>query len=168
MNLATPHGRLSMRSQTDGDTAFLFDLFASTKAAEMALMPIDGAGRMQLLQMQFRSMTETYRHQYPNARFDIVELDGTPIGRLVTDVRTDCVYYVDIALLAERQGAGIATTLMQAVLEEPRRLGLPGRVKVLSSNTASLRLCSRIGMTLRADIPPYVELEWSDPSRSGE
>jgi GNAT superfamily N-acetyltransferase len=123
-------------------------------------MPLDETGRTSLLRMQFRSMTETYRHAFPNARFDIVELDGAPIGHLVTDVQADCVYYVDIALLPERQGGGIATTLMNAVLEEPRQLGLPARVKVLSTNTASLRLCQRLGMTLRADIPPYVELEW--------
>jgi GNAT superfamily N-acetyltransferase len=168
VNVKTPHGTLSMRPETehDADAVFAFHLFSSTKAAEMALMPLDEPGRTALLRMQFRSMTETYRHAFPNARFDIVELDGTPIGRLVTDVRADCVYYVDIALLPERQGGGIATTLMNAVLEEPRRLGLPGRVKVLSTNTASLRLCQRLGMTLHADMPPHVELEWrAQPER---
>lgn len=164
MNVATPHGRLTMRPEAadDGDAAFLFHLFASTKAAEMALMPLDEAGRIQLLRMQFRSMTETYRREFPHARFEIVELNATPIGRLVTDVRADCVHYVDIAVLPEHRGGGIATALMTAVLEEPRRLGLPGRVQVLSSNTPSLRLCQRIGMTVRAETPPYVELEWRD------
>ena len=162
MNVKTPHGTLSVRPEADhdADAAFSFDLFARTRAAEMAGMPLGEPGRTALLHMQFRSMTETYRRAFPNARFEIVELDGTPIGRLVTDVQADCVYYVDIALLPERQGGGIATTLMNAVLEEPRRLGLPARVKVLSTNTASLRLCQRLGMTLHADLPPYVELEW--------
>lgn len=162
LNLATPHGQLTVRPEAgnDADAAFLFALFASTKAAEMALMPLDGNGKMFLLRMQFRSMTATYRQQFPDARFEIVELDGMPIGRLVTDVQADCVYYVDIALLPERRGGGIATALMTAVLDEPRRLGLPGRVKVMSTNVASLRLCQRLGMTLRANIPPLVELEW--------
>jgi GNAT superfamily N-acetyltransferase len=162
LNLATPHGRMTIRRETDtaDDVDFLFALFASTKAAEMAAMPLEEAGKALLLRIQFRSMTATYRQQFPNARFEIVELDGTPVGRLITDVQTDCVYYVDIALLPERRGGGVATALMTAVLDEPRRLGLPGRVKVLSGNIASLRLCQRLGMTLRADIPPFVELEW--------
>lgn len=162
LNLATPHGQLTVRPEAgdDADAAFLFALFASTKAAEMALMPLDDNGKTFLLRMQFRSMTATYRQQFPDARFEIVELDGMPIGRLVTDVQADCVYYVDIALLPERRGGGIATALMTAVLDEPRRLGLPGRVKVMSTNVASLRLCQRLGMTLRANIPPLVELEW--------
>jgi GNAT superfamily N-acetyltransferase len=162
MNVRTPHGRLTMRPEAgdDADTAFLFALFASSKAAEMALMPVSNDDKTFLLRMQFRSMTATYREQFPQARFEIVELDATPVGRLITDVRTDCVHYVDIALLPEWSGVGIATILMAAALEEPRRLGLPARVKVMSTNVASLRLCQRLGMTLRANIPPFVELEW--------
>jgi len=162
VNLATAHGRLTMRPEADNDAdaAFLFALFASTKAAETALMRLDEAGRMFLSRMQCRSMTATYRQQFPNARFEIVELDGTPIGRLITEVRADRVHYVDIVLLPERRGGGIATALMTAVLDEPGRLGLPGRVTVMSTNVASLRLCQRLGMTLREELPPFVELEW--------
>lgn len=160
MKLAAPHGMVTVRAETEADADFLFALFAATKAPEMALMPIDDAGKAFLLQMQFRSMTATYRQHYPDARFEIVQLDGVPIGRLITDLRPDCVYYVDIALLPERRMAGLATALMTAALEEPRRLGVPGRVQVLSTNIASLRLCRKLGMTVRGETPPFVELEW--------
>jgi GNAT superfamily N-acetyltransferase len=158
----TAHGTLTLRPETASaeDAAFVYTLFAGTKAAEMALMPLDDAGKTFLLRMQYRSMTMTYRQQYPDARYEIAELDGVPVGRLVTDVQADCVYYVDIAVLPDRQGGGVATALMQMALEEPKRLGLPGRVKVMSSNVASLRLCQKLGMTLRQDMPPMVELEW--------
>ncbi len=122
-------------------------------------MPLDDTGKEFLLRIQFRSMTVSYRQQFPAARFEIVKLDGAPIGRLVTDVQADHVYYVDIALLPETQRGGIATALMNAVLLEPGRLGVPARVKVLMHNVASLRLCRRIGFTLRREDPPYVELE---------
>lgn len=160
VNQATALGHLTVRPETQDDADFLFALFASTKAPEMALMPVHEAVKTHLLHMQFRSMTMTYRTQYPNARFEIVELDGTPIGRLITDVRADCVHYVDIALLPERRMGGLATALMEAVLEEPRRLGVPGRVRVMSGNVASLRLCEKLGMTVRGQTPPFVELEW--------
>lgn len=162
VHVTTPHGTLTMRAETEADTPFLFALFASTKAPEIGLMPVDAAGRQFLLQMQFRSMTATYRQRFPNARFEIVELDGQPIGRLITDVQEDCVYYVDIAVIPQRQGGGLATALMNAVLDEPRRLGLPGRVKVLSGNLASIRLCQRLGMVLRTEQAHFVELEWRD------
>jgi GNAT superfamily N-acetyltransferase len=162
LTMTTPHGLLALRPETDSaeDTAFLFDLFCAVRLAEMALMPLDDAGRRFLLQAQFRSMTNTYRTNYPNARFEIATLDDTPIGRLITDVQPDCVHFVDIALLPASQGGGLATTLMLAALEEPRRLGVPGRVNVLGQNVASLRLCQRLGFSVNAQRPPFVELIW--------
>lgn len=165
--VTTPHGTLTMRCETAADTAFLFALFAAGKAAEMTLMPMDAAGKQFLLDMQFRSMMATYHQHYPNARFEIIELNGRPIGRLVTHVQPDCVYYVDIAVVPERQRAGLATAVMTAMLEEPRRLGLPARVKVLSGNAASLRLWQGLGLTPHAEVPPFIELEWRAPAVVG-
>jgi GNAT superfamily N-acetyltransferase len=155
-------GALTLRPvrDTEADAAFLYDLFVATKAADMAAMPLDASGREFLLRMQYRSMTATYRAEYPAARFDVVELDGEPIGQIITDIGACCVTYVDIALLPRMQGRGLASALMLRVLEEPRRLGLPARVKVLAGNLASLRLCERVGFVKLADAPPFVQLEW--------
>jgi ribosomal protein S18 acetylase RimI-like enzyme len=108
-------------------------------------------------------MTASYHTEYPGARFDVVMLNGLPVGRLITDVDTERVYYVDIAVLPEHQGGGVATALMLAVLEEPRQRGIPGRVKVMSGNAASLRLCEKIGFSIVGEEPPFVDLEWRAP-----
>ncbi len=160
--LTIPLGRLCLRPEAGdpADAAFLFALFASTKAEEMACMPLDEAGRAFLLTMQFRSMTESYRRQFPSARFEIATLDGVAIGRLITDVRADCVYYAEVALLPAWRGGDIATALMIAALDEPRRLGKPARVMVLVNNTPSLCLCRRIGFIVRVERPPFLDLEW--------
>ena len=165
--ITTRSGTMSIRPEAaDGsDEPFLFHLFASHKLPEMAFMPLDDTGKEQLLRMQYRSMTATYHGQFPDARFDIVTLDGCPAGRLITDVNAERVYYVDIAMLPEIQGGGVATALMNAVLEEPRRLGLPGRVKVMGGNFASLRLCEKVGFIVAGQEPPYIDLEWRAPAR---
>lgn len=146
----------------EADRAFLYRLFAATKAAETAAMPVDAATKDFLLRAQFRSMMATYRQDHPDAQFEVVELMEEPIGRLVTDVCESCVTYVDIALLPSAQGRGLATRLMIQALEEPRRLGLPVRVNVLEGNVASLKLCQRIGFVRLDEIPPFVRLEWRD------
>ncbi len=146
------------------DEAFLYRLFASHKLPEMAAMPLDEAGKTLLLRMQYHAMSATYRNEFPAARFDIVETEGQPIGRLITDATSERVYFVDIAILPDRQGGGVATALMRAALEEVRRLGVPGRVQVLASNAASLRLCEKLGMAAVAQEPPYVTLEWPPPA----
>jgi GNAT superfamily N-acetyltransferase len=162
LKIATSHGTLSVRPEAGGpsEEAFLYLLFASTKAEETALMPVDDQHKEFLLQVQFRSMTATYRQRFPKARFDIVELDRWPVGRIVTDVQKQCVYYVDVALLPQARGIGVGTALMSAMLDEPRRLGLPARLKTLSYNVPALRLYHRLGFVKRADSPPYLELEW--------
>jgi ribosomal protein S18 acetylase RimI-like enzyme len=110
--------------------------------------------------MQFRSMMLTYRNQFPNARYAILELNGKPIGRLITDVQPDTVYFPDIAVLPQTQRGGLATALMRVALEEARQLSLPGTVKVLSSNAASLRLCEKLGFFVASEEPPFLNLEW--------
>ena len=123
-------------------------------------MPVDSGTKDFLLGVQYRAMTETYARDYPRARSEIVEAVGRPVGRLLIDVGAACVTYVDIALLPEAQGRGLATRLMNAALEEPRRLSLPARVKVLVTNRASLRLCERLGFRRLEESPPFIQLEW--------
>jgi GNAT superfamily N-acetyltransferase len=156
-------GLLTLRPARDNedDAAFLFALFAATRAAEMRAMPIDAKAKDFLLRVQHRSMTETYRREYPNARWEVIELDGAPVGRLVTDVGNACVTYVDIAILPEAQRRGLARRIMLEALEEPRRLGLPAQVSVLMQNVASLRLCERVGFVRVEESPPFVRLEWT-------
>ena len=155
-------GPLTFRRARDdeADRTFLYGLFVAARAADMAAMPIDAAAKDFLLRAQYRSMTATYRHDYPSARWEVVESMGEPIAYLVTDVGDRFVTYVDIALSPQAQGRGLATQLMTMALEEPRRLGLPAQVNVLERNVASLKLCERLGFVRADESPPFVRLEW--------
>ena len=156
-------GLLTLRKALDNeeDAAFAFALFAATRTPEMAAMPIDAKAKDFLMRAQYRSMTESCRREYPNARSEIIELEGRPVGRLVTDVGDACVTYVDIAILPEAQGRGLGRRVMLNALEEPRRLGLTAQVSVLMHNAASLRLCESVGFVRTQKSPPFVRLEWT-------
>ena len=133
----------------------------------MAAMPIDAASKDFLLRVQHRSMTETYRRDYPDARWEVIEYGGAPVGLLVTRVGGGCVTYVKIAIQPTMQGRGVATRLMRRALEEPGRLGLPARAAVLAHNLPSLRLFARLGFRRRDETPPFVLLEWSADRATG-
>ena len=166
LTIPTPRGTLTVRPESgagaDGD--FLFRLFAEVRVPEMTRMGVDPTVQQTLLELQFRSMNAQYAENFPHARFEVVESDGERIGRIVTDVTERCVTYVDIAVLPAWQRSGIATALMLALLGEPARLGVPARVQVAVTNTASLRLCARVGFVPIAQTPPTVRLEWRGPS----
>jgi ribosomal protein S18 acetylase RimI-like enzyme len=158
----TAQGTLSLRPAAGGpsEEAFLYLLFSSTRSPELRFIPLGEREREFLLQMQFRSMNATYRESFPKARYEIVELDRWPVGRIVTEVRPHCVHYVDIALLPDVQGMGIGGALLEAMLEEPRKLGLPARLKVLPYNFQALRLYRRLGFVKIADEAPHFLMEW--------
>jgi hypothetical protein len=82
LKIDTRHGTVALRPATGGpsEEAFSYLLFACNRAAEMALMPISRRDKEFLLQVQFRSMNETYHRTFPKARCDIIELDRWPIG----------------------------------------------------------------------------------------
>ena len=63
-------------------------------------------------------------------------------------------------MLPQAQGIGIGTTVLEAALEEPRRLGLPARLRSFSYNPAAQRLYDKLGFRALAEQPPYVLLEW--------
>ena len=156
--IATPHGVLGLRAQTEGDAAFLFALHETVKGAELALVP--QPMRRQLLDMQFRAMTAGYRAGFPAARFEIVTLDHAPIGRLITDASEGWFHIVHIAVLPEWRGRGLCTALMTAVLDQPRRQGMRCEARVAPENTPSLRLWSRLGFTERERTDIDFILEW--------
>jgi ribosomal protein S18 acetylase RimI-like enzyme len=158
----TPHGRLWTRSEIPSDTAFLLTLHESVKGAELVTIPSDPI-RQQLLDMQFRAMTVSYRTAFPAGRFDIVNLNATSIGRLITDNTQDRFIIVYIALLPEWRRCGIASTLMTSVLEEPRSRGTRCEATVAHDNLPSRRLWSRLGFTELARDDANLVLEWRPP-----
>jgi ribosomal protein S18 acetylase RimI-like enzyme len=162
LKISTRHGMVAIRPAAGGpsEEAFSYLLFACNRVAEMALMPISQSDREFLLQVQFRSMNETYRRSFPNARYDIVELDRWAVGRIVSEIQSDCVYFIDFALLPQAQGLRIGTIVLAAVLEEPRRLGLAARLRLFSHNLAARRLYNQLGFTVIGEEPPQLVLEW--------
>jgi GNAT superfamily N-acetyltransferase len=98
-----------------------------------------------MVRFQFRSQTTTHRTAFPDAIYSIIESDGEPIGRLIEADEGDCVYFVDFALLPERQAKGLGTAFIEQVADEWTLKGRPARVEVQYHNEPSLKLCRKLG-----------------------
>jgi ribosomal protein S18 acetylase RimI-like enzyme len=109
---------LSLRPVDESDQPLLVRIFASTRASEFALLPLDEDAKQTLVRLQFEAQERSYRAQAPDARDDIVLLDGAPIGRLTVARREHEIRVVDIALLPEQRGGGIGTALLNQLTAE--------------------------------------------------
>jgi ribosomal protein S18 acetylase RimI-like enzyme len=160
MIVASPIGPLQLRPEQPQDRDFRFDLFCKSRLPEWDLAPLDPAVRHRLMAMQFEAQTTSYAAQFPNARFDIIELEGRPIGRIVVDRPGDKIYIVDQAIVPELRSRGAGTAIMRALMDEATAAGLPARLTVADSNDPSLRLYERLGFRQIGEAMMYMEMEW--------
>ena len=98
----------SFRPVTDQDMGFLFEVYASTREEELRLTPWDDEEKDAFLRMQFDAQRQHYQQHYANATYEVILLGVATIGRLYLDRREDEIRVVDIALLPEYRGPGLA------------------------------------------------------------
>jgi ribosomal protein S18 acetylase RimI-like enzyme len=149
---------ITLRPITVDDEAFLYQVYASTRQEEMALVPWNEAQKAAFLSMQFRAQRQDYQTNYPDAAFQVILRDGVPAGRLYVDRREREIAVIDISLLPEHRGAGIGSRLLRELLAEASRLGQPVTIHVEKFNPA-LRLYQRLGFSPIADTGIYLQME---------
>ena len=94
---------------------------------------------------------------------DIIEQEGTPVGRLYVHRLHDEIRVIDIALLPEHRGRGLGGGLLRAVLEEAAAVGKSVYVSVERFNPA-MRLYQRLGFVAITDEGVYRLMKWSPPT----
>jgi ribosomal protein S18 acetylase RimI-like enzyme len=157
--VASKPGVVSLRPEQPDDEAFLFAVYASTRAEELAITGWDEANRSAFLNMQFRAMRLGYRSSFPKAEFSVVTLAGCPVGRLVVDRNADEIHVVDVALLPESRNHGLGTTILGNLLSEAQNNGKPVHLRVQKGSPAN-RLYQRLGFRQIEDYDLDLLLEW--------
>jgi ribosomal protein S18 acetylase RimI-like enzyme len=151
---------ITLRPVEPADTAFLRDVYGSTRADELALTGWNAAEKDAFVQMQFDAQDHHYRATYSNASFQVILREGRPIGRLYVARGDDEIRIVDIAILPAYRGGGVGTALIAELLGEAQHAGKAVRIHVERDNPA-LRLYSRLGFRPIAERGVYWFLEWS-------
>ncbi|WP_442581708.1 GNAT family N-acetyltransferase [Mesorhizobium sp. ASY16-5R] len=160
INIPSPLGKLRLRPEGPRDQDFRFELFRNSRPPEWQMTGFEPSLLQQIMRQQFHAQTVSYRAQFPKARFDIIELDRIPIGRIVVDRPGACIHIVDQAIVPELRGRGIGTSIMTNLMNEAVRGEMPVRLKVSSDNDPSMRLYLRLGFEVTETNPMYLEMEW--------
>ena len=150
---------LTLRSMTVADLPFLYQVYAGTRAEELAQTAWTAEQKTAFLQQQFSAQHDYYQANYPTAQFQVIEQQGKPIGRLYVDRWADQIRIMDIAVLPDQRGHGVGTQLLEAILNEGRQAGLPVTVHVERFNPA-LRWYERLGFQIAEDKGVYYFLKW--------
>jgi ribosomal protein S18 acetylase RimI-like enzyme len=155
----TSANSLALRPVEDDDQPFLFRLYASTRAHELAPLGWDQAASEAFLRAQFELQDRAYRQANPEALFAVVLVDRAPGGRLYVNRDPDAIHVIDISLLPEHRGRGIGTTLLRQLLEEGRQAATCVTIEALRSGRA-LPLYQRLGFEIKHQDDVYAALEW--------
>jgi len=161
----TRQGPIALRPERPDDDAFLLRLFDAARGSVLRLGGVPEPMVEQLVAMQHRAQTQTYRGTFPRAAFSIIEHESVPIGRIVENEEPDAVHVVDIALLPQFQAKGIGTALVRALQADWAARGCGARAQVAFDNAPSLKLFRRLGFVeIDPDERPYLRLRWSRPA----
>lgn len=114
---------ITLRAASDEDEAFLREVYASSRAQELAMVPWNDEQREAFLRMQFDAQHSYYHAQFPEASYQIILQDTEPIGRIYILRQEEEIRVLDVTLLAQQRGAGIGTALMRELIDEADRTG---------------------------------------------
>ena len=148
---------------TADDEPFLYAVYASTRADELALVDWDESQKTAFVQMQFSAQHHYYHEQYADAAFQVILCDGDAAGRLYVARWPAEIRIIDIALLPQYRNRGIGALLLQQLLDEAADVGKRVSIHVERYNPA-LRLYQRLGFREVQERGVYVLMEWTPSS----
>ena len=100
-----------------------------------------------------------------NSETSVIEIDGERAGRLRVVRAPDHVELAGIQLLPAHQGHGIGTHLVEQIVTDARKAGLPVRLSVEKDNPRARVLYERLGFVEVGDSEGETQLEWVSRGR---
>lgn len=154
-----------LRSAVAADEPHLFEVYAASRAAELALVPWSREEQIRFLTQQHEAQRTSYRQLHPTADYLVIELhDGRPIGRMYSSrVAVSEVRVLDIALLPEWCGQGIGSALLRVLLAEADAAGDMVSLHVEIWNPA-VNLYGRLGFVEAGRNDIHIRMEHHPPS----
>jgi GNAT superfamily N-acetyltransferase len=137
---------ITLRPVGPDDQDFLIEVYGSTRAEELALVPWTDEQRQAFVRHQFTAQQDHYLKTYPSASHDIILSNDRRVGRLYAARLDHEIRIIDITLLPAERNVGIGSYLIKQLLDEANRTGKLTRIYVEDFNP-SLRLFERFGFS---------------------
>lgn len=126
---------LTLRPEAETDIPFLLELYAESRAAELRAVPWTRDQKQEFLESQFMLQRKHYYQHYEGAAFDLILLEGQPIGRLYVH-RDIEIRLMDIIVSPPYQQRGIGKWCFEQLFLEAQNTGLDITLHVELNNFA--------------------------------
>ena len=151
---------LTLRPATSADDQLLFEIYASTRAAELEQVPWTDEQKSSFVLQQHVAQHSAYHQRHPDGQFLVIEHDGASVGRLYrATLDGGEIRLLDIALLPEHCGQGIGTALLRDLMAEVDGGAMTLSLHVEFWNPA-LRLYERLGFIEAGRNDVHVRMEY--------
>ncbi|GAB2504005.1 GNAT family N-acetyltransferase [Arenimonas alkanexedens] len=157
-----------LRPARDADLPRLRDIYADTRADEMARVPWPGLVKRSFLEQQFALQHQHYLVHYAAADFLVIEHERVLQGRYYLLREGDADLIVDISLMADWRGRGIGSALIEHSQRDAAARGRGMTLHVVRDNLGARRLYQRLGFALAGDDDggTHRRMDWPAPSLS--
>ena len=155
----TIHQNLLLRPAELTDETFLETVYAETRRGELVVLNWSREQENDFFKMQFRLQNQSYKMQFPNADYSVVELNKIPIGCLIVE-RAGKIRLVNIALLPEFRSRGIGELLLKQLQAEAQTADKPLTLNVLKTNDRAVNLYKRCGFAVTGSDEFYLAMQW--------
>lgn len=149
----------TLRPVRPADEPFLSELYRQGRAAELAATGWPDVQIRAFLNSQFHLRERHFHQVFAQAAFDLVLIQGEPVGRITVANEPQGLHLVDLALLPSCQGSGLGSQLMQTLLDRARAQACPVTLQVLAQNPAR-RLYRRLGFQETPGDGYYLPMRW--------
>ena len=157
---STGPSNVTLRPVGADDHDFLVEVYGSTRAEEMALVPWTSEQCQAFIRSQFAAQQDHYAQKYPAASHDVILSNGRRVGRLYVARLDHEIRIIDITLLPAERNGGIGSYLIKQLLDEANSMGKITRIFVEEFNP-SLRLFERFGFSRIEQHGIHLLMQWT-------
>ena len=158
-------GKLTLRPVTPEDDPFLLALYDSTRDRELSQAEWQEGQRESFVRWQFDLQRREYDARFPDARYQLIVIEGEPAGRIWVGADAEQIRLLDIALLPQFQNRGAGTILLKDLMGEAGAAGKFLRHMVFVLNDNAHRFYERLGFVIIDDLGAYKHMEYRPGSK---
>lgn len=152
--------KVTLRPVTKEDDPFLLQVYTSTRADELGQVEWAEGQKEMFVRWQFDLQRREYDARFPDARYEVVLVDGQPAGRIWVGEDSEQIRLLDIGLVPEFQKRGVGTLLLRRLIEEAGKAAKPLRHMVFVLNNNAHRFYERLGFVVIEDLGAYKHMEY--------